>query len=391
MTPPSTPEEIIYERCARPREYFARLRDKAPVDTEEGLGGRIQVLTLDAGDLVLHDPATFSSSLAGAQPGRPKVIPLQIDPPDHARYRKLLNPAFAPKRVNPLEADVAALTNQLIDTFIADGRCDFSQQLSIPLPSAIFLRIFGLPIEGLSEFLEIKDGILRAQGATEEERTAVRTEAGRRSTELFRRVIDKRTADPQDDLITQLIQSEVEGVRLTRDELLDICNLLLLAGLDTVSITLQCMLHHLAQHPEQRRQIADDESLIPNAVEELLRWETPVQGVTRVATREVELGGQTFPAGSLVQVMLSSLNTDPTTSADFDRIDLDRGDKRHHAFGGGIHRCLGSHLARLELRVALREWHRRIPDYELVPGSAPSWNLAPLRGIDHLELQWTTS
>lgn len=382
------PQSIEYRRCAEPREYFAGLRALAPVDTAEGFEGRVQVLTLAEGDRMLHDYELFSSEVAGAQPGRPRMIPLQIDPPEHSRYRKLLDPVFAPRSVALLEPDVMSATNDLIDRFYAKGECDFSEQLSVPLPSAIFLRLFGLPIEGLDDFLTLKNNIMRAPGQTEQERAAVRGLAARQVRDLFSDVIDERSREPRDDLITRLINFEVDGDKLTKEEALDICALLLLAGLDTVSISLQCMLYHLATRPADRQILARDPALAPKVVEELLRWETPVQGVTRVSTRKTEVGGCPFPAGTQFQVLLASVNTDPGTVPGYDRLDLTRGDKRHFAFGGGVHRCLGSHLARLELRTVLREWHRRIPEYAVKPGAEIRWNGAMLRGIDHLPLVW---
>jgi cytochrome P450 len=382
------PQSIEYRRCAEPRAYFAGLRALGPVDTAEGFEGRVQVLTLAEGDRMLHDYELFSSEVAGAQPGRPRMIPLQIDPPQHSRYRKLLDPVFAPRSVALLEPDVTSATNDLIDRFYEKGECDFSEELSVPLPSAIFLRLFGLPIEGLDDFLTLKNNIMRAPGQTEQERAAVRGLAARQVRDLFSTVIDERSRQPRDDLITRLINFEVDGDKLTKEEALDICALLLLAGLDTVSISLQCMLYHLATHPAHRQILARDPALAPKVAEELLRWETPVQGVTRVSTRKTEVGGCPFPAGTQFQVLLASINTDPGTVPGYDRLDLTRGDKRHFAFGGGVHRCLGSHLARLELRTVLREWHRRIPEYAVKPGAEIRWNGAMLRGIDHLPLVW---
>jgi cytochrome P450 len=381
-------ETAGYRRCAEPREYFAALRARGLVDTTEGFEGRVQVLALADGDRMLHDYELFSSAVAGAQPGRPRMIPLQVDPPEHSRYRRLLDPVFAPRSVALLEPDITSLTNELIDRFYAKGACDFSQELSVPLPSAIFLRIFGLPIDGLEDFLTLKNNIMRAPGQTEAERTAVREQAARQVRELFSDVIDDRTRQPGDDLISRLIGFEAGGDKLTKQEVLDICSLLLLAGLDTVSISLQCMMYHLATHPADRRLIAQDPSIAPKVVEELLRWETPVQGVTRISTRETDVGGCPFPAGTQFQVLLASIDTDPGTVPGYDTLDLTRGDKRHYAFGGGIHRCLGSHLARLELRSVLREWHRRIPEYTVKPGAEIRWNGAMLRGIDHLPLVW---
>jgi cytochrome P450 len=392
MTQAQTAPDVTspdYRRCADPRAYYDGLRAKGDIDTEEGFEGRVQVLRLKDGEQILRDAETFSSGMEASQHGNARpLIPLQIDPPDHVRYRRLLDPVFAPRSVARLEPDVAALTNQLIDRFYNRGSCDFSQDLAQPLPPGIFLRLLGLPFEGLDDFIDLKNRIIRPPGQTMEERLAEKERAGTDVYALFEGVIEERRKEPRDDIVTLLVESEVEGERLSHEELLDICYLLLLAGLDTVTISLQCMFHHLATNAEHRRMLAGDVSLAPAVVEELLRWETPVQGVTRVATRDVEVTGQSFPAHSRFQVMLGAVNTDPQTAEGYDTIDFTRSNNRHLAFGGGVHRCLGSHLARLELRTVLREWHTRIPEYEIDPGAEILWNGAMLRGIEHLPFVW---
>jgi cytochrome P450 len=168
--------------------------------------------------------------------------------------------------------------------------------------------------------------------------------------------------------VSQLLDAEIGGDRLGREDILDICFLFLIAGLDTVSASLDCFFGHLAEHPEDRRRLVDDPGSIGPAVEELLRWETPVMGTARVATRDAEVAGLPVGAGEQVMALLGAANLDDREMADAGELRWDRSANRHLAFGGGIHRCLGSHLARVELRVALREWHRRIPDYAVKPG-----------------------
>jgi cytochrome P450 len=182
----------------------------------------------------------------------------------------------------------------------------------------------------------------------------------------------------------------VDGEQLTRDEILDICFLFLIAGLDTVSDSLTCFYAFLATHPEHRRQIVGDPSLIPAAVEELLRWESPVPGgVPRVATKDTELpSGQHITEGTAVVVNYGAANVDPGTYRDAFDVRFDRDANPHIAFGGGVHRCLGSHLARRELRVTLREWHRRIPDYQIKPGHEHLEYPPGLRHVKDLTLTW---
>jgi cytochrome P450 len=389
---PTTPDfdSIDYRRSADPRKYFAERRaEVGTFDTEEGYEGRIMVLTYDAGMEILRHPEIWSSGMGASPLGNARpLIPLQVDPPDHVRYRRLLDPVFSPRNIDSLQPEVLSRTNELIDRFESKGECDFSEELAVPLPTAIFLGLLGLPMEGLEEFLTLKDGIIRTPGATDEERAANRAKSGERIYAIYSEVLEQRRKHPQDDLLTWMIDVEVEGEKLEHEEILDICFLLMLAGLDTVAITLECMFHHLATHPEHRQAISADPDVTPNVVEELLRWETPVMGTTRIALEDTEVAGCPFKADSRLQVSVASINTDPHTEAGWDTIDFHRENNRHLAFGGGIHRCLGSHLARMELRTALREWHRRIPEYQIKPGVEVIWNGAQLRGIDHLQLSW---
>ena len=172
----------------------------------------------------------------------------------------------------------------------------------------------------------------------------------------------------RDDLVSRFLTAEVDGHTLSREDILDICFLFLIAGLDTVTATLDCMFGFLAQNPDHRRQLVDDPSLIPSAIEELLRWETPVSLVARASLEDTTVAGCPVARGDSVILMLGSANTDEDEVEDAHSVRFDREVNRHIAFGGGVHRCLGSHLARMELRVALREWHRRIPEYSVEPG-----------------------
>ena len=255
---------------------------------------------------------------------------------------------------------------------------DFAKEFSVPFPSQVFLTLLGLPLEELDRFLTMKDGIIRPDHVTgklygSKEASDYQQTIADSVYDYFNEVLDQREVERQDDLLSHFLDAEVEGDRLSREDILDICFLFLIAGLDTVTATLDCMFSFLAQHPEHRRQIVEEPALIPTAIEELLRWETPVMGVARVAVQDTELGGCPVKSGDQVMIMLGSANTDEAEFADADEVRFDREVNRHIAFGGGIHRCLGSHLARLELRVALREWHRRIPEYAVEPGHTLSY------------------
>jgi cytochrome P450 len=327
-------------------------------------------------DVALRHPEVFSSNMSAVEMGniRP-LIPLQIDPPDHKKFRRILDPLFAPKQMHLLEEPITELVNQLIDQFEGAEEIDFSKQFSIPFPSQVFLTLLGLPLEDLPLFLAMKDGIIRPEHATgaatreAEEAMRYQRENAERVYAYFDKVLDQREVERRDDLLSRFLDAEIDGARLSREDILDICFLFLAAGLDTVSASMDCFFGYLADHPDQRKRLVDDPSLISSAVEELLRWETPVTGVVRIAAEDAEIGGCPVHQGENVALLLGSANTDEGEFGDADVVRFDREVNRHLAFGGGVHRCLGSHLARLELRVALREWHARIPEYHIKPGT----------------------
>jgi cytochrome P450 len=292
-----------------------------------------------------------------------------------------------------MDDEVSALVNRLIDRFIDRSEVDFAKEFSVPFPSQVFLTLLGLPLDELDRFLTMKDGIIRpdhvtGKGYGSKAAQDYQKEIADSVYDYFNEVLDRRESERRDDLLSLFLDAEVEGDRLTRNDILDICFLFLIAGLDTVTATLDCMYAFLAQHPDHRRQLVENPALIPNAIEEMLRWETPVMGIARVAVQETEVGGCPVKAGDQIMVMIGSANTDETEFPDGEVVRWDRDVNPHIAFGGGIHRCLGSHLARMELRVALREWHKRIPDYEVEPGHTLEYT-AGIRSIDHFPMRFT--
>lgn len=365
-----------------PRPIYRMMREMmGAVDVVDSPVGPMGIICHrhDVEEAIRHPEIFASTEAVDLQNVRP-LIPLGIDPPDHKKYRRILDPLFAPRAVAGLEEPVAALANELMDAFEGRDRIDFSSEFSIPLPSQVFLTLLGLPLDEMATFLAMKDGIIRPHvvvGTVSNHPDAVahRKRTATEIYEYFDAALDERQRAPRDDLLSGFLRTEIDGDRLTREEILDISFLLLIAGLDTVTASLDCMFGFLARHPGHRRQIVEDPSIIPAAVEELLRYETPVIGVPRVAAVDTELGGCPIGAGQVVTLLLGSANTDDVEFGDGDTVRFDRDPNRHMAFGGGIHRCLGSHLARQELRVALREWHRRHPDYHVEAG---------------IELQYTT-
>ena len=377
-----------------PQPGYRMLRDSGPVVRLPGVipsranadaylvGRHADVVT------VLRSPDVFSSRFDAVHIGQVRpLIPLQIDPPDHAKYRKLLDPLFAPRRIALLEDRTRALVSDLVEAVADDGGCNYHAAVSEPLPSTVFLELLGLPVSRAAEFIALKDGIIRPPARTPEERSAMVDAAGARIYAVLQEVLDQRLEDPRDDFISDFLDAEVDGERLTPEEVIDICYLFFLAGLDTVTASLDCMMARLALHPAERRRLADDPSVIPHAVEEMLRWETPVTAVVRVTTQDTELSGCPIAADQVVSVMLGAANTDERAWDEAESVDIDRRVNKHLAFGGGVHRCLGSHLARMELRVVLEEWHSRIPEYRVPEGVELDYSPG-LRQIADLPLVW---
>ena len=377
-----------------PQPGYRMLRDSGPVVRLPGVipsranadahlvGRHADVVT------VLRSPDVFSSRFDAVHIGQVRpLIPLQIDPPDHAKYRKLLDPLFAPRRIALLEGRTRALVSDLVEAVADDGGCNYHAAVSEPLPSTVFLELLGLPVSRAAEFIALKDGIIRPPAQTPEERSAMVDAAGARIYAVLQEVLDQRLETRQNDFISDFLNAEVDGERLTPEEVIDICYLFFLAGLDTVTASLDCMMARLALHPAEQRRLTDDPSVIPHAVEEMLRWETPVTAVVRVTTQDTELSGCPIAADQVVSVMLGSANTDERAWDKAESVDVDRRVNKHLAFGGGVHRCLGSHLARMELRVVLEEWHARIPEYRVPEGVELDYSPS-LRQIADLPLVW---
>jgi cytochrome P450 len=270
---------------AEPQPMYKALRESAPVFRSPQA---IVLSRLADIEMALKRTDLFSSNMDAVDLGnlRP-MIPLQIDPPDHAKYRRILDPLFTPREMAKREPWVAGLVNEMIDRFADRGECDFHEEFAVPLPCTVFLQLLGLPLEDLDKFLEWKDGVIRPEGADGYDgRHEASAPVAQQIYDYFERAIDDHIATPRDDVLSSMIAAEVEGKPLSREELLDICFLFLIAGLDTVTDSLDCFFVYLARHPDHRHQLVEQPDVLPHAIEELLRWETPVPGVARVAMQD---------------------------------------------------------------------------------------------------------
>ena len=383
--------DVFSQACADdPHPVYQEMHARCPVGREDGVFGPSATLSrYDDVLWALKHPEVFSSKDVVKIGNDVPLIPLSIDPPEHAKYRRLLDPQFSPKRMAELEPEARTLVNEIIDEFVASGECDFHEDFATPLPSTIFLALMGLPQEDLPQFLHWRDDTIRPQadetGTVDQKREA----AGKAIENYFETQIEEKRSHPDDRLLSTLVHGEIEGRPLTHDELLGTTHLLLLGGLDTVTATLDCMIVFLAQNPERRGAVIQDGSLVIGAVEELLRHQTPVMMVPRIVAQDVEMSGVKLVAGDGAILLIGAANADLDEFDDASDVRFDRERNRHLAFGGGAHRCLGSHLARLELVVALEEFHRRIPDYELAPHTVISFSPG-IRQSENLHLRFPT-
>ena len=319
--------------------------------------------------------------------GQRPLIPLDLDGEAHRKYRKLLDPLFTPKRVAGLAPTIRARTNALIGEFAGNGEAELMSGLCAPLPAHIFIDLLGLPLDDLPLFLEFKEAVVRPRGATVAEQQENMRAAGERMYEYLVRILAERRGGPAGDgLVGGFLTAEVDGERLTDTEIVDVCYLLVIAGLDTVTSSLSCLLAWFAGHPAERRRVMADPALLGKAIEELMRFESPVPLGHRWVAEDIEVQGRRFPAGSMVEVVWAAANVDPDVFADPLTVDFERPHNAHTGFAAGPHRCLGSNLARLELRVALEEFHKRIPEYQITPGQQVRYTNYGVRAAIHLPI-----
>lgn len=392
--------DVYDPALAAPVDVFqkkaAELRARGPIVYSPHHGGHWIVTRYADIFRILRDAETFSSypnNLVDA--GQGKFIPVEIDPPEHTQYRQALQPLFGPARMKELEPRIREIINQLIDGFADSGRCEFVAEFAHALPTRVFLSLMGWSLDDAEQFTEWTDIALQGiPGAGEEESARARAEAATNVFEYFGAFVDRVRSGQEDSesVTAQIIDTPIrmDGVErhLTDEELRRMFFLLLIAGLHTVQGSLGWAMVHLANNPVQRQALIDDSSLVPDAVEEILRIEAAVS-MGRRATRDVEIAGVNIKADDQLLLLLCAANRD---EAEFDNPDafvIDRGPNRHLSFGAGPHRCLGSHLARLELTLAMEEIHRRIPDYALVDSDPPLMHGTSVRGCVRLPLTFT--
>ena len=319
-------------------------------------------------------PELFSSAHAfDAISAAIKLIPIAIDPPQHVKYRRILDPMLGPKRMNDLETDLRAQVRAHIDAFADKGECDVVADLAVKFPTQAILTLFGLPQDDLPQFLDWVAGLIKntSVNSIADKPTERQIECSLQLFGYLQEHISRKRARPCDDMLSHILELTGDDA-WTDAELLGLCFLFVLAGLDTVTGAIGFCMLNLALDGAQRARLIENPALISPFVEEVLRLEGPVPVVPRVTTADVEVAGSLIPAGAHVLLVLATANREMPGSSDPHQIDL--AEKAGHlAFGGGIHRCLGSHLARRELRLTIEEFHSRIPEYRLAGTPTVVW------------------
>jgi cytochrome P450 len=357
----------------------------------------VTVLSFDEGDRVLKEPETFSSSWY--HPSLGEVIGrtiLEMDPPEHRRFRLLLQGAFSRREVERWESGfIRDILDRAIDRFAPLGHADLSQDFAFLYPIEVTAVAAGLPVSDLDAFYRFT-AVLTNVAVSQEERLAASASLG----EMIQELIDERRRDPQQDLISVLVQARLtdeeaavsgSGARtLTDAEIVAFLRLLVPAGAQTTYRAMTNLLYGLLTHPDQLDAVRRDRSLIPQAVEEAVRWEVPLTFTARTVTTDTEVCGHAVRAGRQVEVSIGAANRDPQRWPDPERFDLFRAQKRHLGFGNGVHVCLGIHLARVELRCALEALLDRLPDIRLDPAAPPpSITGLGMRTAAHLPVVFT--
>lgn len=371
-----------------PGAHFARydeLREEAPVLFGDATGTEFWFVTrMEQIRSVLQDSSTFSSSaIVPNMPEPPyKWIPEMLDPPIHTKWRHLLGPFFAPGAVARLQPRLHDRFTEILDDIAPRGRCDYVADVALRFPNTIFMEIMGLPVDDADIFQVWETAILHT-GANDPDQGL---QAMAEVVQYFSELIAERKKAPKADLVSAALTWEIDGAPVTQEDLLAMCLLLFMAGLDTVAMQLSYSMYHLAAHPADRERIVADPGLIEPALEEFLRYYAFVSPGRKVMA-DTEIAGCPVTAGQMVWAPLASANRDPRAFEDADKVIIDRQPNRHLAFGAGPHRCLGSHLARAELTMGLREWHKRIPEYRLEPGIEVAEHGGQV-GLNNLPLVW---
>ncbi|MBW2279743.1 MAG: cytochrome P450 [Deltaproteobacteria bacterium] len=388
---------------ANPYPMYQRLREKDPVHRSR-LAGCYVLSRYDDVASVLKDER-FSANernLPGFEKMQQKLIKqgvldpdepeapmmLRMDAPDHTRLRTLVNKTFTPGSIRRLMPRIDEIVNELVDELSQRGEMDLIADFAHAVPVIVIAEMLGVPSEDRARFRHWSNEIVRNMGISNVDDARAAAQASRELRAYFESIAEERRRNPQDDLLSGLLQAEEEGDRLTWDEVVGTLILLLVAGNETTTNLIGNGMLALLRHPEQLEELRGDPGLTENAVEEMLRYDPPVQATSRIALEDVQFDGGTIPKLCETIVLIGSANRDPEQFDAPDAFDLRRTDNRHLSFGFGVHFCLGSHLARYEGRTAIRALVDRFPGMKLATDQL-EWRKNPiLHGLRSLPVRW---
>jgi hypothetical protein len=361
-----------------PFPIWEELRQKCPIaHTGRFMGVYLPTRYADV-RAIAYDTEHFSSHKVVVREGDPPkggAPPITTDPPKHAGAKALLLPAFTPDAIERHTPKTRAICRELIDRIAGQPSCDAAVDYAQEIPVRVMAHMLGIPAQDGERFRTWIHEILEL-GITDNE---VLHRANDEMTEYFRAEADKRREAPGDDFVSYLLRARINGNPLSDNHFFGTLRLLLVAGIDTTWSAIGACLWHLATHDADRRRLVAEPGLLPTAVEEFLRAYSPVT-MAREIVKETRIDGTTFRAGEMVLLSFPAANRDPAVFPDADRVVIDRGQNRHAAFGLGIHRCIGSNLARMEIRTALEQWLARIPEFRLDPDATVTWSEGAVRG-----------
>jgi cholest-4-en-3-one 26-monooxygenase len=372
-----------------PHDLFAWMRANAPVyfDEANGVWGIARYADLKA---AAKDPSTFSNA-GGIRPtSGPLPMMIDMDDPDHFRRRKLVNKGFTPRQVRDLEPKIRQACDEIIDAVCERGGCDLVADVAAPLPMIMIGDALGVAPEDRADLLRWSDDMVASQSNAATEETLIRAADafGAYQAHCSRVIADRRATEPSDDLMSVLVHAEVDGDRLDDEELVHESLLILVGGDETTRHVISGGTAELLRNPDQLARLTADRSLLESAVEEMLRWVTPIKNMCRTVTRDVEFRGQQLRQGQKVMLLYPSANRDEDVFDDPQRFDIERSPNDHVAFGFGTHFCLGASLARLELRVMIDRILTRLPDLEMV-GDTPLRPANFVSGYERMPVRFT--
>lgn len=371
-----------------PREAYAWMRANEPVFRDRG--GMAGAATYAALVEAERDAGLFSN--AGGV--RPEIGPLlhmiDMDDPEHLHRRKLVNAGFTRKRVEDKVGDIERICDELIDAVIDRGECDFVRDLAAPLPMAVIGDMLGVRPQERAMFLEWSDDLVKAQGSNASEEMIAKMMAAYVSfVDFTMRTIEQRRREPAEDLTSVLVHAEIDGRRLSDEDIVAETLLILIGGDETTRHVLSGGMEQLMRHPGQRDELVADRSLIPQALEEMLRWASPVKNMCRTVTRDVEFHGTQLIEGEKLLLLFESANFDESVFENPEQFDIARNPNPQVAFGFGSHFCLGNQLARVEGKLMFERLLERIPNMELATDQPlPRRPANFVTGLEEMPVRW---